>query len=101
MKEYFVDILHWADGLYYTGVTGNLERRLAQHQTGAIKTCFTYHRRPVTLVFSQAFGAVLEAIQAEKQIKKWSRKKKEALILGDWELLHQLAKCRNGSRHGT
>jgi putative endonuclease len=40
-----------------------------------------------------------EAIRAEKQIKGWSRAKKEALIAGDFALLHKLAECRNDTHY--
>jgi putative endonuclease len=49
------------------------------------------------LVYSQEFSDINDAINAERRIKKWGRKKKEALINGDFELLHELAKCKNES----
>jgi len=49
------------------------------------------------LVFSQEFSDINDAIVAERQIKGWSRKKKEALINGDFDLLHELAKCTNNT----
>ncbi|RLC49078.1 MAG: GIY-YIG nuclease family protein, partial [Candidatus Cloacimonadota bacterium] len=49
-------------------------------------------RRPVKLVFSDYFEEVYDAISAERQIKGWTRAKKEALINGDFELLKILAK---------
>ena len=57
----------------------NLEKRIAEHQSGEIKE-YTSKLRPVVLVFSQEFPTRVEAITAELQIKGWSRKKKEALI---------------------
>jgi len=93
----WVYMLKCVDGLYYTGHTDNLERRVAQHQAGEIPG-FTVTRRPVRLVFSQEFATREEALAAELQIKPWSRKKKEALIRGDWEALKQAA--RKQSRDG-
>lgn len=90
-KTYWVYILKCIDGSYYTGSTSNLEKRLSEHQQGAIPG-YTHKRRPVKLVFSDYFEEVYDAISAERQIKGWTRAKKEALINGDFELLKILAK---------
>lgn len=92
MKYYYTYILLCSDGSYYTGVTNNIEKRLYEHENGLIPSCYTISRRPVSVVFHQAFKDVRYAIMAEKQIKGWSRKKKEALIAGDYERLKELAK---------
>ena len=88
----YVYILLCSDGSYYTGVTSNREKRLAQHNTGYFTTCYTFYRRPLKLVFHEGFKSIVKSIEIEKQIKKWSRKKKEALIRGDYNLLNELAK---------
>jgi len=80
MKTYYVYILRCADGSYYTGVTNNAERRLWEHQEGLIPGCYTNTRRPVKLVHVESGNDIGGAIFREKQIKGWSRKKKEALI---------------------
>lgn len=84
-------ILLCADGRYYTGHTDHLERRIAQHQHGGFCD-FTSRRRPVTLVWSQDFATRVEAPEAERRIKPWSRAKKEALIRGDWKMVSHFAK---------
>ncbi|MDO9369506.1 MAG: GIY-YIG nuclease family protein [Sphingopyxis sp.] len=84
-------ILLCADGLYYTGHTDDLERRLGQHQSGSIDG-FTSSRLPVRLMWSQDFPSRYEALDAEMRIKKWSRAKKEALIRGDWNEVSHFAK---------
>lgn len=94
LERYFIYILLCADGSYYIGVTNNVEERLAQHEAGDDPTCYTFKRRPAKLVFAESFREVFDAIETEKQIKGWSRKKKEALIRGDFELLHELARRR-------
>ena len=71
---------------------------MAQHQDGSIEG-YTSSRRPVTLVFSQEFSDINDAIRAERQIKGWTRKKKEALMNGDFNLLRELAKCKNQTHH--
>ncbi len=98
MRTYWVYILKCSDGSYYTGSTSNLEVRLAQHVSGTTGG-YTASRRPVELAFSQDFSEAEEAVHAERQIKNWSRQKKVALVAGDFELLHELARCRNQSRH--
>ncbi len=89
---YYVYILKCRDGSYYVGITSNLWERLLQHQEGFYTECYTFKRRPVELVFYAEFTNVELAIEKEKQIKKWSRVKKEALINGDFEDLPNLAK---------
>ncbi len=92
MKIYYVYILQCKDGSYYTGMTSNLENRLLQHQEGFYTESYTFKRRPVELVFYAEFTDVGIAIEKEKQIKKWSKLKKEALINGEYENLPNLAK---------
>lgn len=94
MKLMYVYILRCKDGVYYTGVTNDVDRRLAQHNSGDDPTAFTYLRRPVELVYYQLFDAPVKAIAFEKRLKKWSKAKKEALINGEFEELPNLSKKR-------
>jgi len=88
----WVYIVKCSDGSYYTGVAHeSLERRIGAHNAGTYGG-YTSTRRPVRLVFSQDFDRVTDAIAAERQIKRWSRAKKEALIRGDFDALRKLAK---------
>lgn len=89
---FWVYILRCADGSYYTGHTDNLEKRITEHTSGAIAGCYTFKRRPLKLVFSQDFPTREEALSSEQQIKGWSRKKKEAMMRGDWDEVSRLAK---------
>jgi putative endonuclease len=90
-----VYILRCGDGSYYIGsARGSLEARIAQHNAGHFGG-YTKKRRPVTLVWSQEFDRITDAIAAERQVKGWTRAKKEALIAGDFESLHELARCRS------
>jgi len=91
-------ILECADGSYYTGSTKNLPRRLWQHQNG-LGANHTAKRLPVKLVYAEAFDRVVDAFDREKQIQKWSRAKKEALMSTNWGRLHVLAHCRNMSHY--
>ena len=90
---FYAYMLHCADGSYYTGHTDDLEARIAAHDHGAISG-YTRTRRPVRLVWSQEFGERHEALSAERQIKGWSRAKKEALIDRRWDEVSRLAKAR-------
>lgn len=94
MKDYCVYILKCADKSYYTGITSQIEKRIVEHQTGKYPNCYTFNRRPVELVYMQQFTQVNEAIKHEKQLKGWSRKKKEALISGNYEELVRLSNTK-------
>jgi putative endonuclease len=88
----YVYILRCADESYYVGCTrGALEQRVAQHNTGTFGG-YTFRRRPVTLLFHQEFDRITDAIAVERQLKGWSRAKKEALVAGDLDRLHELAR---------
>ncbi|MGB2869228.1 MAG: GIY-YIG nuclease family protein [Bacteroidota bacterium] len=91
-------ILKCVDGSYYTGSTTDIDRRLAEHQQGICEG-YTASRRPVKLVWVEDFPDMDQAFDVERQIKGWTRAKKEALILGDRELLHKLAECRNATNY--
>jgi len=95
--NYFVYIVECADGLYYTGVTNDLERRIDEHNNGLHPESFTYKRRPVVLKYWQRFTYINDAISWEKQVKGWGRKKKEALFVEDWNKIKELAKSRSQS----
>ena len=89
--NYHVYIVQCSDEFYYTGITNDLERRIAEHNEGLDKTCYTFKRRPVVLKYSEHFVNVKNAIAYEKQLKGWSRKKKEALFAGDYDAIKKLA----------
>jgi len=92
MSKSYVYILKCSDNTYYTGVTCNLNTRVNQHQSGIYKNSYTHQRRPVELVFYAEFTDVTIAIEKEKQLKKWSKAKKEALINNEYDSLINLAK---------
>ena len=93
----YLYILRCADRSYYVGTTrGTLENRVAEHQAGHFAG-FTKSRRPVVLVFHEEFDRITDAIAAERQVKGWTRAKKEALIRGDFETLRALSKRGAGA----
>jgi putative endonuclease len=81
----YIYMLRCADGSYYVGsATGeDLGPRIDQHQTGLNKG-YTFSRRPVVPVWSEHFERITDGIAVERQVKGWSRAKKEALLNSDW-----------------
>ncbi len=89
--DFYTYLLRCADGSYYAGHTDDLDLRFALHQAGDLGG-YTQTRRPVELVWSERFPDRDQAFGAERQIKGWSRAKKEALIRGDWAAVKLLAR---------
>jgi putative endonuclease len=87
VKTMYVYILLCSDKTYYVGVTNDLEERFLQHCEGINITAYTFSRRPLKLVFYEIFNSPTDAIAFEKKIKKWSKLKKEALIVKNFSLL--------------
>jgi predicted GIY-YIG superfamily endonuclease len=79
---WFVYILRCADGSYYVGETNDVPRRLADHNRGRGGS-HTARHRPVELVFVEKHSTRSLCLDRERQIKRWTRIKKEALIAGD------------------
>lgn len=93
---FYTYMLRCADGSYYVGHTDDLEQRLVAHQHGYI-VGYTSSRRPVELVWSDVFRSRDEAWQRERQLKGWSRRKKEALVSGDWDGLRELSRAHSST----
>jgi len=91
----WVYIIRCSDGSYYTGSAVDLEKRIAEHMAGAFDG-FTSKRLPVKLVFSCEMPTVHDAFLRERQIKGWTRRKKDALINGDWDKLVEYSKSKGG-----
>jgi len=97
MHTAFVYILECADGSYYVGSHRgvDVEHRVAEHNMGCYKNAYTFTRRPVKCVWSDWFSRFDDAVAFERQLKGWGRKKKEAVIRGEWEALPKLARRPN------
>ncbi len=93
-------MIQCGDRTFYVGHTNDLEKRWAEHQSGAYKG-YTSTRQPLHLVWSEEFASREEARTAELKIKGWSRAEKLALIRGDWGLISALAKGRSEERAST
>ena len=90
----YIYMLRCADGSYYIGsARRGLERRVDEHNKG-VYGGYTSTRRPVTLVWAEHFLNITDAIAVERQLKGWSRAKKEALIRGDCGAIQLLANRR-------
>ena len=94
---FYAYLLRCRDGTYYAGHTEDLDQRMASHQSGAMGG-YTATRRPVTLVWHEAFQTRDDAFAVERKLKGWGRAKKEALIAGDWSRVQALARNRQGGR---
>ena len=92
--SYFTYILQCSDSTYYVGHIEDLEKRLVRHNAGRGPK-YTADRRPVSLVYSESHPTKEQAIAREKQLKKWSRAKKLALIHGDLGELKAHSQCRS------
>ena len=90
---YYVYILICADNSYYVGHTTNLTRRIQAHHAGTAAR-FTRDRSPVRLVYAEDHPTHLSALDRERQLKRWTRAKKEALMRGDRDTLRRLSKRR-------
>ena len=75
-----VYIVKCVDDSLYTGVTKNLDRRIWQHNNSKLGAKSVKGKRPVSLVYSEVFKNLSEALKREKEIKGWRREKKIMLI---------------------
>jgi putative endonuclease len=93
----YVYIVRCADGSLYVGSTDNVDVRIASHNEGRGGQ-HTRARRPVTLVFEEAHETDEDARRRERQLKRWTTAKKEALIRGELAMLRSLAISRSSPR---
>ncbi|MZG54644.1 MAG: GIY-YIG nuclease family protein [Nitrospinae bacterium] len=71
-------------GHLYTGVTQDVQRRFKEHQEGGVKGAkYLKGKKPLKLVFHKKIGSRSQALKTEAEIKKWPKKKKEALVNQD------------------
>lgn len=96
--SYFIYILRSSSNKLYIGQTNNLSARIKQHFTKDWKAAkFTKDNNGFILVYSEEYQFRTEVMRREVQLKGWSRAKKEALILGNKNLLVKLSKKRPDS----
>jgi putative endonuclease len=93
MNNFFVYFLKCNDGSYHINHAGhNIKEKIMAQKQGLMPDCYTYTKRPVELIYFEAYETLQEALKKEKQYRGWSRAKKEALMAGDFELIKQLSK---------
>ncbi len=85
---WFVYILRCADDSFYVGETADVAQRVAAHNDGH-GSAHTAARRPVQLAYTEEFASQFVCLKRERQLKRWTRAKKEALIRGDRKALKQ------------
>ena len=85
----YIYMLKCKDDSYYVGSTVDFAHRVAQHQAG-VYGGYTSKRLPIALVWSQAVQTDNDAFLLERKIKGWSRAKKEALIRGEFQKIHEI-----------
>lgn len=93
-------IVRCADDTLYVGHTENLDVREQTHNDGK-GAKYTASRRPVRMVYAEQFVTVESAIARERQLKRWGRGKKEALIVNDRTALASLGRRRTMSQQFT
>ncbi len=93
----FVYMLRCSDGSLYIGHSDNIASRVKTHNDG-FGARYTAERRPVTLVHSEEYGSTKDAIWRERQLKRWTSAKKEALIAGDFATLKRLTRSHQQRR---
>jgi len=88
-QKYFLYILNIDKCRLYIGITDNIQRRLSEHkQSKGAK--FTKYSESIELAYAEEHDSLQAAMKREKQIKGWTRAKKEALIAKDFMLLKRL-----------
>ena len=95
---HYVYLLRCADKTFYVGETSDLQTRERDHNEGRGGS-YTARRRPVHIVYAEQFSSREEALRRERQIKRWTRQKKELLVHGDVTALSgssQRARIRPG-----
>lgn len=81
MPSYFTYILRCADDTLYTGITTDIERRLAEHNQDEKWAKYTRMRRPVELIYNENYSTRSEASKREYEIKQMTKKEKEELVM--------------------
>ena len=95
---HYVYLLRCADNSLYVGETSDLQTREHDHNEGRGGS-YTAKRRPVMIVYAEQYSSRQDALRRERQIKRWSLKKKEMLVCGDLAALSgssQKARIRTG-----
>jgi putative endonuclease len=85
-------IVRCSDDSYYVGSTWDVEARVWQHNSPDLGAAYTRHRQPVVLVWCCWYDSIEQAFRFEKQVQGWNRRKREALIRGEYGDLPDLSR---------
>ena len=96
-KFVYVYIIHCSADSYYVGVTNTLKDRYINHELGINQKAYTYRRRPFKALYWEIHDSLMDGILREKQLKKWTRAKKKALIEGNILELKRLSASKTPS----
>ena len=88
-KPWYVYMAQCADGSLYTGITQNVGRRIDRHNSGTGALHVRVHGN-LTLLWTEMHANLPAARKRETQLKGWTRRKKFALIQGDFDMLKKL-----------
>jgi putative endonuclease len=78
---YFFYILRCSDDSLYSGITTDLQRRVTEHNSDPKKGAKSLRgKKPVVLVYSETFPDLQSALKREREVKKWTKEKKEKLV---------------------
>ena len=91
---WYVYILECNDTALYVGMTDDVERRFQEHLLGS-RGLYTARNRPTRILYKEPCESKMQAENRERQIKRWSKEKKLALIRGDFERLSSLSVSRD------
>ena len=90
-KAYYVYLLaNWNNKVMYVGISNNLERRIYEHKEKVVKG-FTEKYNVNKLVYFEQTSDIVEALNREKEIKKWRREKKNRLVVNTNPLWRDLS----------
>jgi predicted GIY-YIG superfamily endonuclease len=93
-------ILECSDGSYYTGHTDHLEKRIAEHITGAIPSCYTFNRRPLVLVHSSQFVTRDEALSTGVGLRVGAEQRRWLSFVAIGTRCHDWRSVGNGTCDG-
>ncbi len=94
MQEWYLYLIRCRDGSLYTGITIDIERRFAEHQSGK-GSKYLRGRCPLTLVFKEKVGSKNQALAVENKIKKLTKAQKEEVIKDETRLDKIISACLN------
>ena len=92
----FMYLILCKNNKYYAGSTTDLDKRLKEHLRGEGAN-YTRKHGVKSLAYFEEHVSIQDAFNREKQVQKWSHKKKEALVNGNIQLLKELSKCKNST----